>query len=60
MCEYCEKQIEIAKSPSLSLTIEKEKLIIEAIDCWGNSPIVEEIINFCPMCGRKLSNEKQE
>lgn len=58
MCQYCEKQNEFAKSTDLSLTIEEDTLIVESNDDWANScREYKEKINFCPMCGRRLSNE---
>lgn len=58
MCEYCEKNHEFAKSPDLSLTIEGNILIVEDLAYFCGT--YKEEINFCPMCGRKLSNDKTE
>ena len=51
MCESCIELIEV-----------KERLKVEEI--WGNNsgyfrPICAMTINYCPVCGKKLEQEKR-
>lgn len=69
MCEYCESNKAIATEikqtgyfiSSMVVGIEKgNSLVSQTIIQWADGitnpmPKAEEKINFCPICGRKLS-----
>lgn len=68
MCKYCEKDKRkkrdyLFNSPILSLRIIKGKTTelnaIEILSINRENEIVKscKIINYCPMCGRKLGDE---
>ena len=56
MCEYCEELESIREERGFDISISKytDSSFIE-IDCPYNFIAFE--INFCPMCGRKLSDD---
>ena len=61
MCKYCEENINIFDSKKIELKIEKlydNEYIIE-VNYEGNEETSSDyqIINYCPMCGRKLGDD---
>lgn len=63
MCEYCEKRREIKSCNFCGR--EKAMIVGDEIDIWGDEKKISLFkniyqpafkINFCPMCGRELSN----
>lgn len=58
MCEYCEKNISIKVKEPLGMCIHyPDRLVVRGIDKKGWDISIEEKINYCPMCGRKLKED---
>ena len=60
-CKYCQRDEELMQTESGALIIINNKLFeIVAWDDYNDQPsdkVNELEINYCPMCGRRLSNE---
>lgn len=56
MCEYCEKRKSLIDQAGLLLFINKNSLHAIWEEEFGCCPTANTKINYCPMCGRKLSD----
>ena len=56
MCEYCEKRKFLIDQSGLLLMIDKNSLHAVWEEEFGGYPTADAKINYCPMCGRKLSD----
>ena len=56
MCEYCEKRKSLIDHAGLLLFINKNSLHAVWEEGFGSYPTADTKINYCPMCGRKLSD----
>lgn len=56
MCKYCEEGYSLADNEANVIDINNNVITFESFNEWHDPNSREEIqINFCPMCGRKLS-----
>ena len=60
MCEYCEKEKHIEKREKDNIYFKIWGKHLQVIGKVYNIPLGRDvIINFCPMCGRKLGDDKR-
>lgn len=58
MCEYCEKGKEIRNDNNIKSFISKAHFGYSIISQIHNNCFNLGFINYCPMCGRKLGDDK--
>lgn len=56
MCDYCRGKKALIESPAAGVCISDRNM--KMLSYYATEETVFETINFCPMCGRKLSEAR--
>lgn len=60
MCEYCKKEKHIEEREEDNIYFKIWEKHLQVIGKIFNIPLARDvIINYCPMCGRKLGDDKR-